>query len=266
MHSSRIPCRRPFLFPPPNDPPISAPLVPIWCPARVGHHLHRQRLAGRSGHHSQRSDHGGIISTQPVLFEDPSAEALPAGEARPSRLWQDRLRFMLGHFKRNGKGAFVAFLIGTDEAGYGPNLGPLTIGGTLWQVPDTSVDLYQALDSVVSPRRGKGRLVVADSKQVYQSGQTIEVLEKNGFVFFESSHRRDTGTFWPAQRDVGILSAGTGTEFCVGGRISVTRLRGTVRNRGRRRAARPGVWRIRLSFDGLPNGCHFPLPLQPGGH
>ena len=30
----------------------------------------------------------------------------------------------------------MAFLIGTDEAGYGPNLGPLVISATVWEVPD----------------------------------------------------------------------------------------------------------------------------------
>ncbi len=147
------------------------------------------------------------------MFEDANAEAFPAGEARPSRLSQAKLRFMLGHFKRNGKGAFVAFLIGTDEAGYGPNLGPLTIGGTLWQVPDTSVDLYQALDSVVSPRRGKGRLVVADSKQVYQSGQTIEVLEETVLSFLKVVTGATPERFGQLSEMLGFCLQGLGASF-----------------------------------------------------
>ena len=30
----------------------------------------------------------------------------------------------------------MGYLIGTDEAGYGPNLGPLVISATVWEAPD----------------------------------------------------------------------------------------------------------------------------------
>ena len=40
-------------------------------------------------------------------------------------------------------------LIGTDEAGYGPNLGPLTVAATAWHLPDgvEPLDLWKALAS-----------------------------------------------------------------------------------------------------------------------
>ena len=64
----------------------------------------------------------------------------------------------------------MPYLIGTDEAGYGPNLGPLTVTGTLWKVSDVSVDLYQALpQSVCQTPKGEG-IYIADSKRVYKSG------------------------------------------------------------------------------------------------
>ena len=69
----------------------------------------------------------------------------------------------------------MPFLIGTDEAGYGPNLGPLTVTGTLWKADDTSVDLYNALpDSVRSESKGEG-IFIADSKRVYSSGSIGEL-------------------------------------------------------------------------------------------
>lgn len=75
----------------------------------------------------------------------------------------------------------MRLIIGTDEAGYGPNLGPLVVAATAWRCPDdiTPADLWDTLKSVVtnSPRAGDNRLHVADSKAVYQSGEGLESLE-----------------------------------------------------------------------------------------
>ena len=74
----------------------------------------------------------------------------------------------------------MPFLIGTDEAGYGPNLGPLTVTGTLWQCANESEDLYQSLSSIVTnvgKREAATKLFVADSKKVYSSSGSIAALE-----------------------------------------------------------------------------------------
>lgn len=76
----------------------------------------------------------------------------------------------------------VPFLIGTDEAGYGPNLGPLTVTGTLWEVSDSDVDLYRCLDETVTNKSSADnfanqRIFIADSKQVYASARSIVNLE-----------------------------------------------------------------------------------------
>ena len=79
----------------------------------------------------------------------------------------------------------MPYLIGTDEAGYGPNLGPLTVTGTLWKVPDRELDLYNCLSSIVSSKplgrkpESSGLLHVADSKSVYGSTKSIESLERS---------------------------------------------------------------------------------------
>ena len=101
----------------------------------------------------------------------------------------------------------MAFLIGTDEAGYGPNLGPLVIAASVWHVPgdDCDVDLYQSLSPWItsgSPSTSRSRsgsprhadksldttgvtragdelpLCVADSKQVYRPGAGLQGLER----------------------------------------------------------------------------------------
>ena len=78
----------------------------------------------------------------------------------------------------------MAYLIGMDEAGYGPNLGPLVISATLWQVPDAhrNADLYDLLGEVISSgevnHRPNDRLAIADSKRLYQPGGGLAPLER----------------------------------------------------------------------------------------
>ena len=52
----------------------------------------------------------------------------------------------------------MGYLIGTDEAGYGPNLGPLVISATVWEAPDGvgGEDLFDRLGHVISSRPEKG--------------------------------------------------------------------------------------------------------------
>jgi ribonuclease HII len=76
----------------------------------------------------------------------------------------------------------VAYLLGVDEAGYGPNLGPLVITATVWRVPDAIVeqDFYSLLaDCVIAPpaQPACGELLIGDSKQLYAQRQSLEHLE-----------------------------------------------------------------------------------------
>jgi hypothetical protein len=79
----------------------------------------------------------------------------------------------------------MAYLLGADEAGYGPNLGPLLITGTLWRVPDELMhrDLYDVLANWVD-RGGQQsdsneKLAIADSKVLYKSKGALGPLEHN---------------------------------------------------------------------------------------
>ncbi len=75
----------------------------------------------------------------------------------------------------------MSLFIGMDEAGYGPNLGPLVITATAWDVPGDSqaCDVWQLLADVVSQHAStKGeRLHIADSKQVFSTTRGIKALE-----------------------------------------------------------------------------------------
>jgi hypothetical protein len=78
----------------------------------------------------------------------------------------------------------MPYLIGMDEAGYGPNLGPLVIGASVWEVPPGTLAeaLYDRLKKVVTPalpERNDCRLPMADSKVLYKAGGGLAVLEQS---------------------------------------------------------------------------------------
>ena len=87
-------------------------------------------------------------------------------------------------------------LIGTDEAGYGPPLGPLVISATAWECPQRDADLYEILAEVVtdSPQHAKSAtvkpcLLIADSKVACRSG-TVGNLETTVLLLLESVYGR----------------------------------------------------------------------------
>jgi len=76
----------------------------------------------------------------------------------------------------------MGLLIGVDEAGYGPNLGPLVVAATAWSVPGDprSIDLWQVFGDVVYHGRSRDerRIGVADSKVIYSPAGGLSVLER----------------------------------------------------------------------------------------
>ena len=78
----------------------------------------------------------------------------------------------------------MPYLIGTDEAGYGPNLGPLVIAATVWRVPcdPQYCDLYELLEPIVgrsTSRAAPNSWTIADSKLLYKPGLPMTALERN---------------------------------------------------------------------------------------
>ncbi|MEO1995399.1 MAG: hypothetical protein ABGZ17_09000 [Planctomycetaceae bacterium] len=75
----------------------------------------------------------------------------------------------------------MGLLIGMDEAGYGPNLGPLVVTLTVWQVPGDprQVDLWSAFAPVIDQtgQQRASHLHVADSKDVYSPARGLLQLE-----------------------------------------------------------------------------------------
>ena len=64
----------------------------------------------------------------------------------------------------------MAIVVGIDEAGYGPLLGPLVVSVAAFELPaeDVDADLWQRLAGTVTPtpRKRPGTLAIGDSKKL----------------------------------------------------------------------------------------------------
>jgi ribonuclease HII len=77
----------------------------------------------------------------------------------------------------------MGLLVGMDEAGYGPNFGPLVVSAVAWEVPGDprTIDLWREFAAVAAqavPKDGS-HLQVADSKAVYSPARGLEQLERS---------------------------------------------------------------------------------------
>jgi ribonuclease HII len=72
----------------------------------------------------------------------------------------------------------VTLVVGTDEAGYGPNLGPLVIGGTAWRVAAEPSEVESALERLGMAARP----LWGDSKSIYKAGAGRDALERGVLV------------------------------------------------------------------------------------
>jgi len=67
----------------------------------------------------------------------------------------------------------MTLVVGTDEAGYGPNLGPLVVAATLWDVAGPAAEAEAILAAASAALDDPWR----DSKQVYRGGSGWAALE-----------------------------------------------------------------------------------------
>lgn len=76
----------------------------------------------------------------------------------------------------------MAVLVGIDEVGFGPLLGPLVVSSCSFSLPEEllKADLWQILVKSVGNRRKRlgGRLLIADSKRAYSKSTGIKNLQR----------------------------------------------------------------------------------------
>jgi hypothetical protein len=77
----------------------------------------------------------------------------------------------------------MTLVIGTDEAGYGPNLGPLVVAATAWRVAAGTADAERLLATAIAAALADhdGPLW-ADSKRIYRGGDGFAALERGALV------------------------------------------------------------------------------------
>ena len=87
----------------------------------------------------------------------------------------------------------MTLVIGTDEAGYGPNLGPLVVAATAWQVeapPEEVERTIQAAVAAVAADRLWG-----DSKQIYRGVDGLAALERGALAGIAVATGRPPGSW-----------------------------------------------------------------------
>ncbi len=74
----------------------------------------------------------------------------------------------------------MTLLIGTDEAGYGPNLGPLVVAASAWRLSatDAAADSLARMAAEIGAAAGSRQPPWADSKQLYKPGSGLGAIER----------------------------------------------------------------------------------------
>jgi len=105
----------------------------------------------------------------------------------------------------------MPFVIGLDEAGYGPNLGPLVIAATVWEVPHSpaEADFWSDLAPFIAQEKPRysEQIQIADSKVVHNPQGNVGPLETGVLSAWAMNHPLPvcwkswwpeiTGTRWP---------------------------------------------------------------------
>ncbi|RLS70311.1 MAG: hypothetical protein DWI01_07300, partial [Planctomycetota bacterium] len=96
----------------------------------------------------------------------------------------------------------MTLLIGTDEAGYGPNLGPLVVAASAWRLPDAdkAADRLARMAAEIGAAAGSRQPLWADSKQLYKPGSGLGAIERGVLAALASTALASTAPASSMQR------------------------------------------------------------------
>jgi hypothetical protein len=97
----------------------------------------------------------------------------------------------------------VNILAGVDEAGFGPILGPLVVGGVAMAGPEGVCPWRLLRRHVARNRQEAGKVRVADSKKVNQGPHGLRHLEQTALVFWTALHGELPATLGSWLRQLG---------------------------------------------------------------
>ena len=108
----------------------------------------------------------------------------------------------------------MTFVLGTDEAGYGPNLGPLCVAASAWQLTDEAdvESLYDRLASVVCSNLAEAGLSFDDVVEM----TTYHVDLRKHLEAFIKVKDEHVSTPYPAWTAIGVselITEGTLVEI-----------------------------------------------------
>jgi hypothetical protein len=109
----------------------------------------------------------------------------------------------------------MTLVIGTDEAGYGPNLGPLVLAATAWRCTGAPHEVAEALADAATEAgaaAGTGRLW-GDSKEIYRAGDGMEALERGVVAGLVLTGAEPPRRWAGLERSVGPISPDAGGEW-----------------------------------------------------
>jgi len=78
----------------------------------------------------------------------------------------------------------MTLVIGTDEAGYGPNLGPLVVAASAWRLDSGPADVAESLErfGASAAKAVPDQRLWGDSKEIYRAGAGFAALERGVLV------------------------------------------------------------------------------------